>query len=152
MNEITPFLWVGTLDDVRTQSTDHADRIISVCQDASPENVSCPYEHFELADGEPGPYGGECTYSLFKEAANSVLCAMRNFEVVVCHCHSGASRSVATATAALAVYRDISYWEAYQIVEENRPQAHPNHVLVGFAKQYIDEADTGTVHQTVNRD
>lgn len=146
MDRVQNNLWISDINAVREQSTSDFDVVITVCQDSTESNVGCEYAHYKLADGEPeGHNQGECSYPLFKEAADRVLDCLKNQETVLVHCHAGQSRSVAISVAALSVYEDIPYGGAYQLVEEARPQANPNYVLRGFAKQYIEESDSGSV-------
>jgi predicted protein tyrosine phosphatase len=56
--------------------------------------------------------------------------------------HAGRSRSAAVAVAAYAVWMRVDYREARAKVEDARPEMAPNHVLEGFARQYVDIASS----------
>lgn len=146
MNEILDNLYISNITDARTKNKDNFDTVITVCQDTIEDNVSCDYKHFNLADGEIDDYKrGECTYNLFKQSVDYLLSELKQDKTVLIHCHAGMSRSVTVSIAAIAVYQDISYNEAYNIVKNNRNLIQPNEILVGFAKKYIMNSDTGSV-------
>lgn len=140
MDQITENLWIGDIQDVWEGDTSQFDRVITVCQDETGDNVGCRYNFFNMSDGPSNGYGGDHSYELFHEAAVTLLGSLTYGENVFIHCHMGASRSVSVASAALAVVKDISYREAFKIVETNRPQAHPDPHLREHAEKFIENA------------
>lgn len=145
MNEI-PYdgpgtLFIGDIDDARTQSTSHLDRVITVCQDSVADNISdsIVYGYYNMSDGPDNEYGGRHDYELFKEAAEELYRSLKRRESVLIHCHAGQSRSVSVSVAAIGQLLDISRSEAFDIVSRYRPQANPDYLLMGHAQQYIEE-------------
>jgi len=92
-----------------------------------------------MADGPHNAYGGDSSYSTFKQAANALYEALQTDETILIHCHAGQSRSVSVSVAALARLRDISFEEALEIISDNRPQANPGEHLEKHARTYIEE-------------
>lgn len=140
MDQITENLWIGDIQDVREGDTSHFDRVITVCQDEVSENVGCNYHFFNMSDGPHGGYGGDHSYDLFHEAAIFALASLVYGEDILVHCHMGQSRSVSVACAALAVTEGMSYNEAFNLIETNRPQAHPDPHLREHAEKFIKNA------------
>lgn len=140
MDEISDDLWISGIQKVREESTGQFDRVISVCQDEVSDNVGCNYNHFNMADGPACGYGGDCSYELFHEAALMALASLTYGETVLVHCHVGKSRSVSVSIAALAVYNHWTYEKAYNVVEEGRPQMHPDGLLIEHAKKFISNS------------
>lgn len=140
MNQITDNIWIGDIQDVREGSTSRFDRVITCCQDEVTDNVGCKYNFFNMSDGPNNEYGGDSSYELFHEAAVTLLGSLMYGETVLIHCHVGRSRSVSVACAALGVKDGISYEWAFDIVERNRPQAHPDEHLRSHAEEFINNA------------
>ena len=140
MNEVVDGIWVGDIVDVREESTNHFETIITVCQDSVEDNISAEQEYhfFCMADGplSADAYGGSYEYEMFEEAVNAVLAAE---QPVLVHCHMGQSRSVAVVTAAVAVMESMNWYDAFEQVRRYRPQAHPDGMLVENAQRYIEE-------------
>lgn len=134
-------LWVGRLHEIRVESTQRFDRVVSVCQDTAYDNVGCPYDHFDLADGEDTNerYGGSYDYESFREAMSHVERLLRDGESIALHCHAGQSRSVSVAMGALGRILDLRPDEAFGQVKEYRTQAQPDQLLYEHASRYIDE-------------
>lgn len=132
MNQITEHLWIGDIRDAQTVPLDDYDieRVITICQDSVEDNVGCEYEHFSFQDG---PHD----YELFKDATDAVLAALRNEEITFVHCHAGQSRSVMACTAALAVYEDTSFDQAFWKVRSARGTVHPSNELRLSATRYV---------------
>lgn len=134
-------LHVTDITTVREAATSQFDRVITVCQESVEDNISdsIDYHHFCMADGPHNTYGGDHSYDLFAEAADTLYEALATGECVLIHCHMGQSRSVSVAVAALGRLLDISRTNAYSIVERYRPQAHPDTLLMGHASTYIEK-------------
>lgn len=113
--------------------------VITVCQDEIADNIGVEYHHFCMSDGPTNAYGGDHSYEMFEEAAETILSYLEDGETVLVHCHAGASRSVSTSIAALAVYEGTDYHEMYNTVKSSRPQANPDNLLVNHAKKFIEE-------------
>lgn len=137
MNQITENLWIGDIQDVREGDTSQFDRVITCCQENVEDNVGCKYDFFNMSDGPHNGFGGDHSYELFHEASIILLGALAYGEDVLIHCHMGQSRSVSVACAAIAVDENISYDWAFDIVEKNRPQAHPDPHLRSHAEKFI---------------
>lgn len=135
-------LWITDIEDARTCNKDRFDRVVTVCQDAIGDNVGCRYSHYNMADGPHNAYGGDSSYEMFRDAANEIVGALADAEVVLVHCHMGQSRSVSVCMAAVAAFKDIEFEEARDIVEDARPQAHPDTLLLEHARKYA-ERQTG---------
>jgi hypothetical protein len=130
-------LRIANIAYVQQESFD-ADRVITVCQEPVVENVNTAYGWYNLDDGK-SDYGGECTYSLFSQAASSLTDALRRGEDVIIHCHRGRSRSASVAIAALCVYSDMSWDDMYARVEESRPCIDPDGMLRVFGRGFVRE-------------
>jgi len=134
-------LFISGIVSVREDSTSHLDRIITVCQDSVEDNVSDEqeYDFYCMADGPHNAYGGDSSYEMFEEAANTLYEALESGESVLIHCHMGQSRSVSVAVAALGRLCDIPRHEAFEKVQYYRPQAHPDILLMSHASTYIEK-------------
>lgn len=134
---------IKSIDRARSEPMDEYDSVITVCQDSIedhiPENVD--YHFFNMADGPDSGdgYGGRYDYTIFEESAETLLDKLKNGESVMIHCHMGQSRSVAVSIAALAVHTNESYHEVYTIIEDDRPQIHPNELLKEHAIRFIED-------------
>lgn len=144
MTRITDNLHIRDIQGVREQDTSQFDMVVTVCQDEVGDNVGCRYEWFNMADGPHCGYGGDSSYELFEEAAETVLWGLLREDTVLCHCHMGQSRSVAVSIAALAVADGMAYNEAYNLVDGKR-NIHPDELLVDHAKRFIDDRAGGFV-------
>jgi protein-tyrosine phosphatase len=137
-------LHISSIRSVQSHETNQYDRIISVCQDIVPQNISdeTPYEHFMLADDERSrdEWGGSTSYTVFARAAESVVDALEAVpdEDVLVHCHVGKNRSAAVCAAALAVYEDTSYAEAFTKVKEARPMVNPTELMRQHGERFVD--------------
>jgi protein-tyrosine phosphatase len=145
VNQIVTQLWITDIERVAAADTSRFDRVVSVCQDARPENVGCRYDHHALADDRTSEenWGGSSRYSAFAEAADTVLTALRDGETVLVHCHSGKNRSVAVSGAAMAVYDDTSFEtfsDAVWQIKQSRPIANPNQVMSNHGKRFVDDS------------
>jgi len=134
-------LFISGIVSVREDSTSHLDRIITVCQDSVEDNVSDEqeYDFYCMADGPHNAYGGDSSYEMFEEAADTLYEALKSGESVLIHCHMGQSRSVSVAVAALGRLLNIPRHEAFKTVKYYRPQAHPDRLLMGHASTYIEQ-------------
>lgn len=145
MNHVADGVWITDIDTIAEQPTDRFDTVVSVCQDVTTENISAQkeYLHFPLADDLESKrnWGGTIDYETFEEAADNVRQRIERYYTkrsILVHCHKGRNRSAAVITAALAVYRDITYETAFDMVAEARPIALPNNLMEAHARQYID--------------
>lgn len=138
MNHIIDGLWVTDIESVSERPTSRFDMVVSVCQDACFDNVSCQYEQFPLADDMVSQknWGGTTDYETFEKAADCVLSDFSEKEVLV-HCHSGQNRSVAVCAAVIASYKDWEYEDAYSLIKMKRKIANPNKLMRSHAKRYI---------------
>lgn len=133
-------LFISGIVSAREDPTSHLDRIITVCQDSVEDNISeeQEYDFYCMADGPHNAYGGDSSYEMFEEAADSLYAALEADESVLIHCHMGQSRSVSVAVAALGRLLDLPRHEAFAKVEYYRPQAHPDKLLMKHASKYIN--------------
>lgn len=136
MDNIINGLWIGDIQDVREQSTERFDRVITVCQDEVSDNVGCDYQHFNMSEGETDSYGGSSNFVLFRDATEAVVDALENDETVLVHCHVGRSRSASVCIAAIGRHYDMSYGDAYNTVSDTR-YIQPDPTLVQHAKTFI---------------
>ena len=127
-----PLLHISDISYVRENPLDY-DRVVTVCQDDVVDNVGCAYEYYNLSDGETTGYGGEFSYTLFEQAAGSVLDNLERGEKMLIHCHEGVSRSVSVASAAIAVHEDSRFEEA---LEDCRTDIEPDRGLVRFGHRF----------------
>jgi predicted protein tyrosine phosphatase len=132
---VWPRLGIADIEHVRRKQID-ADRIITVCQEPVADNVSCAYEWYNMSDGSSS-YGGECSQSLFDQAAASLVHALERWEYVLIHCHRGRSRSVAVAAAALAVLLDKHVQAALEMCRH--PEQDPDEQLIDFATRFVND-------------
>jgi len=137
INQIIDGLYVSNITYAVTEDTSEFDRVVTVCQDNIEDNVGCRYSHYKMADGEPqGHNPGDCSFELFEQAADEVAVALADGETVLVHCHAGQSRSVSVCMAAVAALTDSSFAHAREVVEDARPQAQPNALLLEHARKY----------------
>jgi len=143
MNQITDDLWVSDIDTVQRHSTDRFDLVLSVCQDACPDNVGCRYEHVPLADdaASEARWGGTTAYTDFADACTICRDALASGETTLVHCHAGQNRSVAVCTAVLGVTDGCCYNDAFLRVRDARPIANPAALMRRHAMRYIENAD-----------
>jgi protein-tyrosine phosphatase len=145
VNEITDELWITDIETVRFADKSQFDQIITVCQDCVGDNISDDTEYycFNIADDEESAenWGGSYHYPRFEEAALTLLRGFRDDSIStsLIHCHKGRNRSVAVCAAAMGVYYDITYGEAYGRIQDARGIANPNHIMEGHAKRFITE-------------
>jgi len=144
MDAITDTIWISDIRSVREESTSHADRIITVCQESVADNVGdVGYYHFPLSDGEPlheSHDPGVFTFELFVEAVETIIDALETGTPTIVHCHKGQSRSVMCVITALASHNNESIDSMYELVAEQRNAAlGPGPELQAFAKQYVNE-------------
>lgn len=141
ISQITDQLSITDIQTARETDTTQFDRVVTVCQDSVEDNVGCAYDWFNLADGPHSvqAHGGRCDYDAFKEAADAVLAALEDGEVVLVHCHAGLSRAPSVSAAALAVYTDTDYHGVFGLVGKRRPLIHPDETLKNHVEQYIRE-------------
>lgn len=138
-------LWIADIDSVREHSTNRFDLVVSVCQDACPQNVAdeTPYEHYPLADDaiSEEKWGGSTDYALFSEAAESVRRTLNDdkIEDILVHCHVGRNRSASICAAAIAVYEGTVYGGALAKIRNARPIVNPNDVMKFHAKRFIEK-------------
>jgi len=134
-------LYISDINDACESDKSEFDRIITVCQDSIEDNISdeMQYDYFCMSDGPANEYGGDSSYEMFSEAADTLYNALHNNERVLIHCHMGRSRSVSVAVAALGRLLDLSRTEAFDVVKRYRPQAHPDTLLMGHASTYIEQ-------------
>lgn len=137
-------LWVGDIDALYQNPTDHFDLVVSVCQDTAGENVGCDYVHYPLADDEHSVrnWGGTTDYRVFSAAVDTVSAAVESdeYENVLVHCHSGQNRSVAVCAAVIATRFGNGYEFGKMVVEDARPIANPNETMESHARRYIAES------------
>lgn len=142
MNEITDNLWIADIQGAREKSTARFDLVVTVCQDSVADNIGCEYEHYELADDLPSEerWGGECSYELFSEAAETVVGALEEDKTVLVHCHVGRNRSVAVSSAALATVHGLDGFKpAFDMVRDARPIAQCTYRMADYAERFISE-------------
>lgn len=140
MNKITNNIWVGDILDAREGDTSRFDRVISVCQDTTEDNVGCAFEHFPLTDGEPqGHNPGDPSYEAFANAVDCVYEAVGSGETVLVHCHAGRSRSVTVVACVLARRDGLSFREATKLVSERNGYIHPSPQIANHGQEYIEE-------------
>lgn len=134
-------LYVSGIREACEEDKSHLDRVVTVCQENIEDNISDDqeYNYFCMSDGPSNSYGGDHSYETFSRAANVVWRDLYNGESVLIHCHMGQSRSVSVAVAALGRLLDLPRYEAFDIVERYRPQAHPDRLLMGHARTYIEQ-------------
>jgi len=137
--EVHPQLYIGNIAAARQLDKSRFDTIVTTCQDNIREHVSDEhtYHYFNMSDGEPSKWGGECNYDIVANAADTVLSALERNETVLVHCHHARSRSVTVATAALAVYEDTGFVTMFERIEEKRPQVGPNERLIVYGIAYV---------------
>lgn len=134
-------LWVSDIDAVQTEAVEQFDRIVTVCQDRVDDVVldEQTYYHFHMCDGPDDELGGDYSYEIFERAADTVYRELSNDHTVLLHCHLGQSRSVSVGTAALGRLLDIPRHEAFSTVEQYRPQADPEPVMMEHVDRYISQ-------------
>ncbi|UBF22417.1 dual specificity protein phosphatase [Haloarcula virus HCTV-15] len=141
MNPITERLYVTDIQSVRERPLDGIDHVVTVCQDSVEDNLpeGVHYDFFCMADGvESGHVPGDSSFEMFEQATDRVVAGLTVGDTVLVHCHAGVSRSVAVATAALAVTEDLSTEEAFQRVRMARPLADPHDLLWLHADRYVE--------------
>jgi len=145
VNKITDKLFITEIDTVRFANKDKFDQILTVCQDCIYDNVSedTEYHCFNIADDKESAenWGGSYRYPRFEEAALTLLRGLRDDSISasLIHCHKGRNRSVAVCAAAMGVYYDITYGEAYERIRDARGIANPNDIMQMHAVRFIKE-------------
>lgn len=145
MNQITEDVWITDIGTVRFVDKSQFDQVITVCQDCIHANVSdkTEYHCFNIADDAESAanWGGSFHYPEFAEAAQTLLNGLRDdsISVSLIHCHKGRNRSVAVCAAAMGVYYEITYGEAYERIRDARGIANPNHIMQQHAVRFIKE-------------
>lgn len=138
MNRVTERLWIGDILDAREGDTSRFDRVVSVCQDSTEDNVGCVFEHYPLTDGQPqGFVPGDPSFGAFSDACDAVYQAVERGETVLVHCHAGRSRSACVVACVLARQEDLSFREATARVSEVQ-YIHPSPQVADHAREYID--------------
>lgn len=150
ISKITNQIYISNITAARRTELQQFERVITVCQDPIDDNISCNYEQYNLSDGPNDTTRGECSYSLFSQAANATVSAINKDETTLVHCHAGISRSPSVVIAALAVAHDSSFHKSRAFVKEQRPQTNPNQTLLNHAKTYIANQPSGTVAVAFN--
>lgn len=141
MNKITDQLYVTDIQTVRERPLGEINHVVTVCQDSVEDNIpgDVTYDYFCMADGvESGQVPGDASFEMFEKAADRVVAGLTVGNKVLVHCHAGVSRSVAVATAALAVTEDLTTEEALQRVRLARPIADPHDMLWLHADRYVE--------------
>lgn len=137
MDKIKHGIYLSGIDKAINCDKEKFDKIITVCQDSIKNDVdnNCSYEFFNMNDGK------SCNYELFKNACDSLLTAISSGQKTLIHCHMGQSRSFSVCIAVLAVYDNISYSKALNIVKSNRKipdfLSPPNSHFKKYIKKYI---------------
>jgi protein-tyrosine phosphatase len=139
MQQLHDQVWIADISDARTESTARFDRVITVCQDHIADNVSGPYEWYNMNDGSGNAYGGDDSYALFEQAATSLLRALQDGETVLVHCHMGQSRSASVIVAAIAVLEQEDFETTFMDVKEQRSVVNPDTQLRRYARRFIDD-------------
>lgn len=139
LHSITDDLWITNIRGARERSTSRFDMVVTVCQDSVADNVGCVYRQFPVADhpDATGRYGGDASYEMFREAADTVLSALREGDTVLVHCHAGINRSASVCAAALGVLTDRSYDDAIAVVRDARPIVNPHPSMERHARRFI---------------
>lgn len=133
MNRVTRYLWIGDIQDARTKPLGEVGitHVVTVCQDSAESNVGCGYSHFVLPDAAHD-------YAVFREAVDTVVAKVRSGETVFVHCHVGLSRSAMVTIAAYAAIEEVSFDEAYRVVNEARGGIAPSEPLYRSAERYSE--------------
>lgn len=108
--------------------------------------VTCEYEHYNLDSAPRGlarATDGH-SYDRFATAADALYQALAGGETVLTHCHSGTSRSVAVAAAALARRDALQFDETLQTIKDARETAEPSELYREHAQEYINTYCTQT--------
>jgi len=140
MDEIYEDLWIGNIEDARQEALGEfgVNKVITVCQDSVEPNVGCVYTHYNMSDGPDNKYGGDYSFDIYREATDELFRAIQEGETVLIHCHRGQSRSVSVAMGAITRLNSVSASEALNTIEQNRPQANPDELLVEHAEEYAE--------------
>lgn len=139
MDQVADNLWISDITDVREESMGSRGikKVITVCQDSVEDNVGCKYSYYCMSDGVYDGYGGDNSFELYQKAADDLYQSVHGGTKTLIHCHMGQSRSVSVAAGALGRLKNISFEEAFDIIESRRPQAHPDSLLKEHAIKYI---------------
>ena len=129
---VHPRLHISDINYVRENPLDY-DRVVTVCQDDVVDNVGTAYEYYNLSDGETEGYGGEFSFTLFEQAAGSILDNLERGEKMLIHCHEAQSRSVTVAAAAISVHENQRFEEA---LEDCRTNIEPDQGLQRFGRRF----------------
>lgn len=139
MDEICPQLWLTDIRTVMTEDISEHDHVITVCEEDVSDLVEPNNYQFELlpATGKAGPPPTDHTFKEFNQAVDTVVQHLSDGDSIVTHCHSGTSRSVAVAAAALARYDDIEFESALKTIQCKRPTADPSERYLNYAKRHL---------------
>lgn len=113
-------------DALRDRSIDH---VVSLNHDPFP----CTDTHHPLSDGAN-------PQSEFDRAVDIVREQYGEADGVLVHCAAGVSRSVAVVASVLAAEEGLSFREALEAIEEEKPNVSPAPELREQAANYLDEA------------
>lgn len=140
ITQITDTLSITSIAGVRRNSTQHFDKVLTVCQESVEDNVSVNYNDYCMSDGDDDYETGECSFGIFERAANELYVDLSSNTKTLIHCHRGRSRSVSVAAAALGRLEEITDPDdALTQIEQHRTRADPNEQLRGYINQYIDK-------------
>lgn len=144
MDQITSQLSISNIGFYNQYDISEFDTIMSVCH-STVDAVEKPYEHVPLDDGISKNNLVDDLSANFTEAVDTLVSLLHDNKRVLIHCQAGQSRSVAVSIAALSVYKDIPYAEAYNLVTQKRHQANPDIDLEDFGRKYVHNHEKGSV-------
>ena len=134
MSQVTPFLFIGDIDNARNYSWLYNNGVTHVVNVAM-ELPNFHPEHFgylkvPLDDALTQELGGflDICYAF-------MLCAINTRGKVLVHCHMGISRSASVVIYFLMRFYKISYDEAFKILKSKRKIVQPNDFFVSQLRE-----------------
>lgn len=124
MDQVAPNLYVGTLADAGDTALlqDHGvDSVVSLTHGDPESGFPVPVSKCAMMDGPRNKW------KTFRTAVEAVLVGLDRGETTLVHCSRGASRNPSVAATVVALHREISIEEAFELIGEQRAEfdAHP---------------------------
>lgn len=140
MDQVYENIWIGDISDAREISMKDKgiSTVITVCQDSVADNIGCQYYFFEMSDGPDNRYGGDHSYSMYSEAADTLYESVNNNDKTLIHCHKGQSRSVSVVVGVMGRIEGLTAETALSRIKQKRTQADPDELLLDHAEKYIN--------------
>jgi len=133
LSMITPDMWITdfeTSTDASQLAQLGITRVLNITPESKPAHVCDAYKALHIIEHRYSIQ--DLPSSDIISVLQNVLARLQDGDKILVHCHAGVSRSVSVVIGILIHRTNMSYDEAYQLVQSNRSVAKPN---VGFEAQ-----------------